>query len=81
LVQRSQRQHHEYQQEEDNSEEENASEDEESDEEEDTEPIRMTDPTAEFEAIWAKRNHDDSKPSKTLYQVDRSLDLIQEKLI
>jgi len=41
----------------------------------------MTDPTAEFEAIWAKPNHDNAKPSKTLYQVDRSLDLIQEKLV
>jgi len=41
----------------------------------------MTDPTAEFAEIWANRNHNDAKPSKTVYQVDRSLDLIQEKLV
>lgn len=63
------------------SEEEDPEEEHEEDEEDEIQPIRMTDPTAEFAEIMANRNHDDAKPSKTLYQVDRSLDLIQEKLV
>ena len=41
----------------------------------------MTDPAAAFAEIWARRNFDDTKPSRTMYQVDQSLNLIEQKLL
>ena len=43
-------------------------------------PVTISDPTKEFEDIWKKPSHDVNEPSRTLYQVDRSLDYIEKKL-
>jgi len=42
----------------------------------DATPIEMSDPSDAFAEIWNRRNYDESKPSRTMYQVDQSLDLI-----
>ena len=47
----------------------------------DQSPPSMTDPAAAFAEIWARRNFDDTKPSRTMYQVDQSLNLIEQKLL
>ena len=44
-------------------------------------PPTLTDPAAAFAEIWARRNYDDTKPSRTMYQVDQSLNLIEQKLM
>lgn len=47
----------------------------------DVNPIEMSDPSDAFAEIWNRRNYNESKPSRSMYQVDQSLDLIQRKLI
>merc|ERR1712117_817697 len=42
----------------------------------DVTPIEMSDPTDAFAEIWNRRNYDETKPSRTMYQVDQSLNLI-----
>merc|ERR1711953_641007 len=44
-------------------------------------PVTISDPTKKFDDIWKKQHYDENEPSRTLYQVDRSLDYIEEKLI
>lgn len=44
-------------------------------------PIDMDDPEDAFAQIWERRNFNDQKPSRSMYQVDQSLNLIQKKLI
>jgi len=55
--------------------------DEEADEGEDNDegntPFVVSDPAVEFQAIWDNPHFDESKPSRTMYQVDRSLDYIE----
>jgi len=42
----------------------------------DVAPIEMSDPADAFAEIWNRRNYNESKPSRSMYQVDQSLDLI-----
>lgn len=43
-------------------------------------PVGITDPEEEFKDIWDKKHYDEEEKSRTLYQVDRSLDYIEKKL-
>jgi len=36
----------------------------------DATPIEMSDPSDAFAEIWNRRNYDETKPSRTMYQVD-----------
>jgi len=40
----------------------------------------VTDPTEAFNAIWAREHYSNDEKSRTHYQVDRSLDYIEQKL-
>jgi hypothetical protein len=46
----------------------------------DSTPIVVSDPAIEFQSIWANPHYDESEPSRTMFQVDRSLDYIERKL-
>merc|ERR1712110_1048782 len=40
----------------------------------------ISDPAFEFQSIWKKLHYSNDEPSRTMYQVDRSLDYIEKKL-
>merc|ERR1711920_744695 len=68
--------------EEEEKEEEKEEEEEKDDEKEDEKDDELTlpevsDPTVEFKEIWDRPHFNDNEPSRTMFQVDRSLDYIE----
>lgn len=46
----------------------------------DNNPVTIDDPREKFDEIWEKPHYDVNEPSRTMYQVDRSLDYVEKKL-